>query len=64
MKCLQELLKVIYVDPEYTYLKDIDITGAEKGDNASYDSRNGVRSIRISPDGNQLASGDRSGNIR
>lgn len=57
----QELLKVLYVDPELTYLKDLDLAAAgstEKSD-ASYDGRNGVRSIRISPDGKHLASGDR-----
>nr|XP_012217688.1 PREDICTED: mitogen-activated protein kinase-binding protein 1 isoform X2 [Linepithema humile]XP_012217689.1 PREDICTED: mitogen-activated protein kinase-binding protein 1 isoform X2 [Linepithema humile]XP_012217690.1 PREDICTED: mitogen-activated protein kinase-binding protein 1 isoform X2 [Linepithema humile] len=61
-----ELLKVLYVDPELTYLKDLDLAAAgstEKND-ASYDGRNGVRSIRIGPDGKHLASGDRSGNIR
>ncbi|XP_025602508.2 uncharacterized protein LOC105683743 isoform X1 [Athalia rosae] len=61
-----ELLKVLYIDPELTYLKDLDLAAAgsaEKSD-ASYDGRNGVRSIRISPDGKHLASGDRSGNIR
>ncbi|TGZ32231.1 Uncharacterized protein DBV15_05526 [Temnothorax longispinosus] len=62
----QELLKVLYVDPELTYLKDLDLAAAgsaEKSD-ASYDGRNGVRSIRVAPDGKHLASGDRSGNIR
>ncbi|XP_053971938.1 mitogen-activated protein kinase-binding protein 1 isoform X1 [Hylaeus volcanicus] len=61
-----ELLKVLYIDPELTYLKDLDLAAAgstEKSD-ASYDGRNGVRSIRIGPDGKHLASGDRSGNIR
>ncbi|XP_076618757.1 WD repeat domain 62 isoform X3 [Colletes latitarsis] len=61
-----ELLKVLYVDTELTYLKDLDLAAAgstEKSD-ASYDGRNGVRSIRVSPDGKHLASGDRSGNIR
>ncbi|XP_043514267.1 uncharacterized protein LOC122530918 [Frieseomelitta varia] len=61
-----ELLKVLYIDPELTYLKDVDLAAAgstEKSD-ASYDGRNGVRSIRVSPDGKHLASGDRSGNIR
>ncbi|XP_014476106.1 PREDICTED: uncharacterized protein LOC106745224 isoform X2 [Dinoponera quadriceps] len=61
-----ELLKVLYVDPELTYLKDLDLAAAgstEKSD-ASYDGRNGVRSIRVGPDGKHLASGDRSGNIR
>jgi 6-phosphogluconolactonase (cycloisomerase 2 family) len=63
---LQELLKVLYVDPDLTYLKDMELSGtgsAEKTD-SSYDGRNGVRSIRISPDGKHLASGDRAGNIR
>ncbi|XP_034935592.1 uncharacterized protein Wdr62 isoform X1 [Chelonus insularis] len=62
----KELLKVLYVDPELAYLKDLDLAAAgsaEKND-TSYDSRNGVRSIRISPDGRHIASGDRSGNIR
>lgn len=57
---------MIYVDPELTYLKDLDLAAAgstEKND-TSYDGRNGVRSIRVSPDGKHLASGDRSGNIR
>ncbi|PNF17421.1 hypothetical protein B7P43_G02967 [Cryptotermes secundus] len=61
-----ELLKVLYVDPELTYIKDLELSGAgtsEKTD-SSYDGRNGVRSIRISPDGKHLASGDRAGNIR
>jgi hypothetical protein len=63
---LQELLKVLYVDPELTYIKDLELSGAgtaEKTD-SSYDGRNGVRSIRIGPDGKHLASGDRAGNIR
>ena len=54
------------MDPELTYLKDLELSGAgsaEKTD-SSYDGRNGVRSIRISPDGKHLASGDRAGNIR
>lgn len=52
---------MLYVDPELTYLKDLDLAAAgstEKSD-ASYDGRNGVRSIRIGPDGKHLASGDR-----
>ncbi|KAL0280829.1 UNVERIFIED_CONTAM: hypothetical protein PYX00_002006 [Menopon gallinae] len=60
-----ELLKVLYIDPELTYLKDLDLTtsSSEKTD-TSYDGKNGVRSVRISPDGQHLASGDRKGNIR
>ncbi|KAK6634098.1 hypothetical protein RUM44_004706 [Polyplax serrata] len=60
-----ELLKVLYIDKNLTYLKDLDLTisSSEKTD-TSYDGKNGVRSVRISPDGQHLASGDREGNIR
>lgn len=62
-----ELLKVVYVDQEMMYLKDLDLSATtvpiDKTDSA-YDGRNGVRSIRLSPDGRHLASGDRAGNIR
>lgn len=60
-----ELLKVVYVDKDLSFIKDLDISGTnEKQEASSYDGRNGVRCIRISPDGKNLASGDRSGNIR
>ncbi|XP_050438711.1 mitogen-activated protein kinase-binding protein 1 [Adelges cooleyi] len=59
-----ELLKVIYIDPELNFLKNTDLSLVDKTDSSSYDGRNGVRAIRISPDGVHLASGDRSGNIR
>uniref|UniRef100_A0A182MZ08 WD_REPEATS_REGION domain-containing protein n=1 Tax=Anopheles dirus TaxID=7168 RepID=A0A182MZ08_9DIPT len=60
----KELLKVLYIDDELNFIKDTDnpIHSTEK--NASYDGRNGVRCIKISPDSRQLATGDRSGNIR
>lgn len=61
----KELLKVLYVDPELSCLKDIELQGGDRSDStAAYDGKNGVRSLRISPDGNHLASGDRAGNIR
>uniref|UniRef100_A0A8D9ANH6 Mitogen-activated protein kinase-binding protein 1 n=1 Tax=Cacopsylla melanoneura TaxID=428564 RepID=A0A8D9ANH6_9HEMI len=59
-----ELLKILYIDPELNYLKDMDMSSGDKNESSSYDGRNGVRSIRISPDGKHLASGDRTGNIR
>ncbi|XP_072381672.1 mitogen-activated protein kinase-binding protein 1 isoform X9 [Diabrotica undecimpunctata] len=60
-----ELLRVVYVDRDLSFIKDLDISGTtEKQENTSYDGRNGVRCIRISPDGKHLASGDRAGNIR
>lgn len=57
-------MKVIYIDPELQYIKNTDIGLTDKTENLSYDDRNGVRSMGISPDGQQLATGDRSGNIR
>ena len=63
---LQDLLKTLYVDQDLAFLKDQDLAAggsADKGD-TTYDGRNGVRCIRISPDGKHLASGDRAGNIR
>lgn len=61
-----ELLKVVYVDKDLSYIKDLDLSvgNIDKQQETSYDGRNGVRCIRISPDGKHLASGDRSGNIR
>ncbi|XP_058453064.1 uncharacterized protein LOC131431397 isoform X2 [Malaya genurostris] len=60
----RELMKVIYIDEELNFIKDMDnpIHNTEK--NSSYDGRNGVRCIKINPANSQLATGDRSGNIR
>ncbi|XP_078316008.1 WD repeat-containing protein 62-like isoform X5 [Crassostrea virginica] len=61
-----ELLKVLYVDPTLTCLKDVNYNpagGTDKTD-TNYDGKNGIRSIGISPDGRHLASGDRIGNVR
>lgn len=62
---LQELLKVVYVDKELAFIKDLDISRPteQKQEITSYDGKNGVRCIRISSDGKHLASGDRSGNM-
>ena len=63
---VQDLLKTLYVDQELTFLKDQDLAAGGSADktDSTYDARNGVRCIRISPDGKHLASGDRAGNIR
>ncbi|XP_064622019.1 mitogen-activated protein kinase-binding protein 1-like isoform X4 [Lineus longissimus] len=58
-----DLLKVVYTDPEYTFVCNTDNNTGEKAD-AAYEGKNGVRSIKVSPDGQRLASGDRMGNIR
>jgi WD40 repeat protein len=55
---------VLYVDPELNFLKDLDVSATSEKPDSSYDGRNGVRSIRVCPEGNQLASGDRAGNVR
>ncbi|XP_071961890.1 uncharacterized protein [Antedon mediterranea] len=51
-----ELMKIVYVDEEKTHLTDI------KPD--TDEGKNGVRCLCITSDGQHLASGDRSGNIR
>lgn len=60
----KELLKVLYIDDELSHIKDMDnpILNMEKS--SSYDGRNGVRCMKISPERHHLATGDRSGNIR
>ncbi|XP_053396719.1 mitogen-activated protein kinase-binding protein 1-like isoform X2 [Mercenaria mercenaria] len=61
-----DLLKVMYMDPSLTSLCDIDYnpSGATDKTDTNYDDKNGIRSIRVSPDGQHLASGDRQGNVR
>lgn len=62
----KDLLKVAYIDDELKYIKDKDspIWHSSNEKNSSFDGRNGVRCIKISPDRLHLATGDRSGNIR
>ncbi|XP_065561078.1 mitogen-activated protein kinase-binding protein 1-like isoform X4 [Artemia franciscana] len=58
-----ELLKTVYFDSSYSSLRDI-VEPPNGETSTPLDGKNGVRCIRISPDGRHLASGDRSGNIR
>ncbi|XP_041449883.1 uncharacterized protein LOC111077467 isoform X3 [Drosophila obscura] len=61
----KDLLKIVYSDDELQFIKDQGSSSlSDKTANASYDGRNGVRCIKISPELQHLASGDRSGNIR
>jgi len=60
----EELLKTLYIDPGLGFIKEQDTSAAAGEKDTLYDQRNGVRCIRISPNGKHLASGDRSGNIR
>ncbi|XP_042907111.1 mitogen-activated protein kinase-binding protein 1 isoform X2 [Parasteatoda tepidariorum] len=61
-----ELLKILYIDSELSYLCDTELNSSGSNDkvDTTYDGKNGVRCLRICPDGRNLASGDRSGNIR
>ncbi|GFY40208.1 WD repeat-containing protein 62 [Trichonephila inaurata madagascariensis] len=61
-----ELLKILYTDPNFVFLCDIDFLPAGTNEKLvnSYDGKNGVRCLKIRPDGQHLASGDRSGNVR
>ena len=68
-----DLLKTLYIDPDLNHIKESDTstTNTETSSSSNnsqketvYDQKNGVRCIRISPDGKHLASGDRAGNIR
>uniref|UniRef100_A0A5S6QY66 Mitogen-activated protein kinase-binding protein 1 n=1 Tax=Trichuris muris TaxID=70415 RepID=A0A5S6QY66_TRIMR len=61
-----ELMKIIYCDPDLVCLRDAEMTNADSKEKTEYhlDGRSGVRSIKVSPDCQHLASGDRNGNIR
>nr|XP_048294575.1 WD repeat-containing protein 62 [Myodes glareolus] len=59
------LLKVVYVENDIQHLQDMSHfpdRGNENG--APMDVKAGVRVMQVSPDGQHLASGDRSGNLR
>ena len=68
----EDLIKTLYIDSDLSHIKENldasvnngDAKDGDKGQQAVFDQRNGVRCIRISPDGRHLASGDRAGNIR
>ncbi|KRZ14071.1 Mitogen-activated protein kinase-binding protein 1, partial [Trichinella zimbabwensis] len=61
----QQLMKIIYCDPDLSCLRDqeMGIAGSDKNE-YQLDGKSGVRSVKVSPDCLHLASGDRSGNIR
>lgn len=60
----KDLLKLLYIDSELNFIKDMDNPTQSNEKSSSYDGRNGVRCIKISAENDQLATGDRSGNIR
>ncbi|XP_062266679.1 mitogen-activated protein kinase-binding protein 1-like [Platichthys flesus] len=62
----RDLLNIIYADGNTAALLDADcVTNADKlGDGQATESRTGIRTICVSPDGKHLASGDRNGILR
>ncbi|XP_068622294.1 mitogen-activated protein kinase-binding protein 1 [Battus philenor] len=59
-----ELNKIIYIDPELKFLKDVDLTAtSDKDKSKTYDDKIGVRCVRVSPCGRHVAAGDRAGNV-
>ncbi|XP_056612334.1 WD repeat-containing protein 62 [Triplophysa dalaica] len=56
----QDLKRIVYVDEDTQYLK----AEAEKAEGTNQDGKSGIRVLEISPDGQHLAAGDRSGNLR
>lgn len=65
---VQDLLNIIYIDGNTSTLLDPESTtnaNADKpGDGQTAESRTGIRTICVSPDGKHLASGDRNGMLR
>ncbi|XP_017157686.1 mitogen-activated protein kinase-binding protein 1-like isoform X2 [Poecilia reticulata] len=61
-----DLLKIIYVDGNAGTLLDPECNAItdKSGDGQTAETRAGVRTICVSPDGKHLASGDRSGMLR
>ncbi|XP_030260499.1 mitogen-activated protein kinase-binding protein 1-like [Sparus aurata] len=63
-----DLLNIIYIDGNTSTLLDPESTtnaNADKpGDGQTAESRTGIRTICVSPDGKHLASGDRNGMLR
>lgn len=59
-----EILKTYYTDLSYAFLCDGDNTGGNTDKTDTKEGKNGIRSIKVSPDGQQLAAGDRTGNVR
>lgn len=65
---LQDLLNIIYIDGNTAALQDPECmtnSNADKlGDGQAAETRTGIRTICVSPDGKHLASGDRNGMLR
>ena len=60
MTSFQELLKTIYIDAALANLQDLSMVPSNK----ESDVKNGIRCMQISPNGDVIATGDRTGNLR
>lgn len=64
---LQDLQKIIYMDNNTAGLLDTECLNSgngEKADPQTSETRTGIRTVCVSPDGQHLASGDRTGTLR
>ncbi|XP_042194064.1 mitogen-activated protein kinase-binding protein 1 [Callorhinchus milii] len=59
-----DLLKIIYVDSNTQPLLDTESNCAEKSDSQTPETKTGIRTLCVSPDGQHMASGDRAGTLR
>ncbi|XP_041122038.1 mitogen-activated protein kinase-binding protein 1-like isoform X2 [Polyodon spathula] len=63
-----DLQKILYMDNNTATLVDCESSAAgsaeKPSDSQSNDTKNGIRTLCVSPDGQHLASGDRSGTLR
>ncbi|XP_042245980.1 mitogen-activated protein kinase-binding protein 1-like isoform X4 [Thunnus maccoyii] len=63
-----DLLNIIYIDGNTAALQDpecmTNVNADKLGDGQAAESRTGIRTICVSPDGKHLASGDRNGMLR
>lgn len=56
---------MLYIDEHFENILDVDYNPAGTSDKTDPgEGKNGVRCLCVSPDGQYLASGDRSGNVR
>lgn len=65
---MQDLQNIIYMDGNTSTLLDTEcatnVNMDKPGDGQMAESRTGIRTICVSPDGKHLASGDRNGMLR
>nr|XP_014351589.1 PREDICTED: mitogen-activated protein kinase-binding protein 1 [Latimeria chalumnae] len=62
-----DLMKIVYMDNNTQTLLDLEYSSpgsVEKTDTQAADTKTGIRTLCVSPDGQHLASGDRTGTLR